>query len=98
MLEGILQLLGQEIQLIFQMGLRVSRDKFYVSIRIILDASLLLISFFVFLEKLRELLIILKLLFFHWYDLVDMCLEILKVVHENFLVSNKVIDVCRVLS
>lgn len=80
MLERVLELSSQEVQLVFKMGLGVTRDKLHVGVRIILDSSLLLVTFFVFLEKLSKLFIILKFLLLHRDNLVDVCLEILQVV------------------
>ena len=69
-----------------------------MSVLILRSTSLLLVAFLILLEKFCELLVISELLLFHRHDLVDVCLEILQVVHKDFLISNKVIDISCVLS
>lgn len=77
------------------MSFRITRYKLDV---VIIAACLLFsIRIFILLKEASKLVVIFKLLIFHWHNLPDMHLKVCKVFHENLLLFNERVDVYVVL-
>lgn len=78
MFEWVQHLIAQGVELILQPRLLVTRNKFH---RLGEISNLSLISLFVVIEELCELLVVSELGLLHWHNLLNMLLEVLQVVH-----------------